>query len=680
MIKLTINKIPIEIEDGLTVMQACQQAAYEIPHFCFHQRLNIAGNCRMCLVELISSPKLIASCSFPAENNMIIETNSIKVQKARAGVMEFLLINHPLDCPICDQGGECDLQDQSFKYGKGKSRYIENKRSVTEKYLGPLIKTHMTRCIHCTRCIRFASDVAGIDEIGAIGRGENMEIISYLNKSLTSELSGNLIDLCPVGALTSKPYSFTLRSWEVEKTESIDVMDAMGSNIRIDARDLEIMRIIPKLNEDINEEWISDKARFSYDGLKIQRLDQPYIKQGNKLEKSNWNQAINRIISTLELKDRKKIAALVGFTEPCESMFVLKKLLSHLGSKMIDSNLLGYHFDTTSRSNYLFNSSITGVNKSDLCLLIGTNLRKVAPILNAKIGIRVRSKQLTVAQIGLSKNQTYKIIELGSNTQILHQLLDQTHDFAINLQNAKYPMIIIGDGVLVRKDSDIIISLIHNIVKKYNIVRNDWNGFNIIHNHASSVGGLDLGCYYDKPGLGTEKILQKTHTGEVKILYLLGADDIDMSKISNNTFVIYQGHHGDAGANRADIILPSAAYTEQEGIYINFEGRPQYSRKAVPAPGIAKNSWKVICDIAHQLDFLKNIKTLTDVRNAMASECDIFTKMNQIAVQKFTPLHINGSLIKSDIKNIDTNYYMTDPITRASVIMAKCIQEHQSNP
>ena len=420
MQKLTIDGKEIEIDDGLTVMQACESAGIEIPHFCFHERLKIAGNCRMCLVDIEKSPKPVASCAMPASEGMVIHTNTARVLKAREGVMEFLLINHPLDCPICDQGGECDLQDQAFKYGKGKSRYSEDKRSVKDKNLGPLVETHMTRCIHCTRCIRFSTDVAGIPEMGALGRGEHMEIVSYLERTLTSELSGNVIDLCPVGALNSKPYAFTARSWELEATESIDVMDAVGSNIRIDSRGLEVMRILPKLNEDINEEWLSDKARFSYDGLKNQRLDRPYLKKNGKFQEASWESAISAINTKFNsLKDKSAIAAIAGTTSPCETMFLLKNLLSKLGSVMYTANQFGYGFDLSSRGNYLFNTTIAGIEKADVCLLIGANPRQVAPVLNARIGKMVRAGLLTVGRIGEQDDQTYKIKELGSDITLL---------------------------------------------------------------------------------------------------------------------------------------------------------------------------------------------------------------------------------------------------------------------
>ncbi len=672
MPKLTIDNKEIEVEDGLTVMQACEQAGIEIPHFCFHERLEIAGNCRMCLVEIEKSPKPIASCAMPVAEGMVIRTDTPVIKKAREGVMEFLLINHPLDCPICDQGGECDLQDQAFKYGRGTSRYAENKRSVKDKNLGPLVKTQMTRCIHCTRCIRFSTDVAGVPEMGAIHRGEHMEITSYLEKTLTSELSGNVIDLCPVGALTSKPYAFKARSWELEKTESIDVMDAMGSNIRIDSRGLEVMRILPKLNEDINEEWISDKARFSYDGLKVQRLDVPYIKEGGKLVSSSWDQAISAVAKKMISISGNEIAAIAGTTSSCESMFVLKKLLTRIGSNMVDANQFGYSIDTTSRSNYLFNTKIADIEKADLCLLIGAGPRQVAPVLNARIGKMVRNGQMKVARIGQVDDQTYPISELGGSATVLEEILSDKSSVAKELKNAKYPMIIIGDEALTRPDGFAIVSLVHEIAKKHNIVRDDWNGINILHNHASMVGSLDIGFIYGKDGDGTAKILQMTKSGKVKMLYLLGADDFDISGIGEDCFVVYQGHHGDVAASRADVILPEAAYTEQDGIFVNLEGRPQYARAAVSPVGQAKESWSIIARLAENLDINLSTKSLRDVRRLMAKENVVFANIDSIIPTNFVHFKSSVKLAKKPLTKVKFNYYMTDPISRASVTMARC--------
>ena len=662
MPKLTINDQEIEVEEGLTVMQACRLAGIEVPHFCFHERLKIAGNCRMCLVEMEKAPKPVASCAMTVGEGMVIYTNTPLVQKAREGVMEFLLINHPLDCPICDQGGECDLQDQAFKYGRGGNRYKENKRSVKDKNLGPLIKPHMTRCIHCTRCIRFCNDIAGVPEMGAIGRGEHMEVVSYLEKNLTSELSGNVIDLCPVGALTSKPYAFTARSWELEKTESVDVMDAVGSNIRVDSRGLEVMRILPKINEDINEEWLADKARFSYDGLKMQRLDRCYIKKDGKHVPVNWNEAMRLIIKQMKSVKGTEIAAIAGTTTNCEAMFILKQLLKNLGSTNMSANQYGYKIDNSSRSNYLFNTTIAGIEEADLCLLIGANPRGISPVLNARIGKMVRMGSLTVSRIGEKDDQTYNVEELGNDIAIFEQIISGKHKFAKKLAAAKNPMIIVGDAVLSRKDGTAILSLIHEIVAKYKIVSTKWNGFNILHNHASMVGALDVGFHTKNVAGEIDDILQKTAKDKIKLLYLLAADEINMNEISNDCFVIYQGHHGDAGANRADVILPASAYTEEDAIFVNLEGRPQFARRAVNPPGLALANWQIINNIFKETtNSFKGYNNVEELRELMAKEITFFKHMDQIIVTKFVKFNSNNTLSSDVINKIPFNYYMTDP-------------------
>lgn len=672
MPKLIIDGQEIEVEAGSTVMQACEKAGKEIPHFCFHDKLKIAGNCRMCLVEMEKAPKPIASCAMPVAEGMVIKTNSPKVEKAREGVMEFLLANHPLDCPICDQGGECDLQDQAFKYGKSGSRYTFDKRSVRDKNLGPLVQTHMTRCIHCTRCVRFSTDIAGVPEMGAVNRGEHTEIMSYLEKNLSSELSGNVIDLCPVGALTSKPYEFKARSWELQKTESIDVMDALGSNIRIDSRGLEVMRILPKLNEEINEEWLSDKARFSYDGLKLQRLDAPYIRGRGKLAKASWDEALSCVSSKISSVKPDEIAAIAGTLSAVEPMFLLKKIFEKLGSDKFDANQFGYKLDAKSRGNYLFNTGIEAAASADLCLLVGADMRRAAPVLNARIGQKVRSGQMCVSRIGEADDQTYKIEELGENLSTLEEILAGKGDFAKRLKSAERPMIIVGDAALAREDGFAILALVHEIVEKYKIARKDWNGFNILHNHASMVGALDLGFIYGKSGNGTAEILQQSRGGAVKILLLLGADDFDMNLIGDDCFVIYQGHHGDAAANRADVILPEAAYTEQDAIFVNMEGRPQYARRAVPPVGQAKESWRVVAGIAKGLKMDFGFENLPSVRASLAEEYSVFANIDQVAAGKILPQKTSVKLKKEVLKKIAKNYYMTDQISRASVTMAKC--------
>jgi len=671
MPKLTINDQEIEVESGKTVMQACNQMGIEIPHFCYHEKLEVAGNCRMCLVEMERSPKPIASCAMIAADGMKIYTNTQKVQKAREGVMGFLLINHPLDCPVCDQGGECDLQDQAFKYGKGKSKFEENKRGVEDKNIGPLVKTHMTRCIHCTRCIRFSTDVAGVPEMGAINSGEDMEIVSYLEKSLTSELSGNVIDLCPVGALTSKPYAFTARPWELKKTASIDVMDAVGSNIYIDSKDKEVMRILPKPREDINEEWISDKIRFSYDGLKVQRLDAPYARGGDgRLERVSWDEVIMRLNQGFFGVKTDNIAALIGTSSSCEAMFAVKDFINALGSEKVDANPFGYYFDTSSRGNYLFNTTISGIEKADICLVIGADIRKSSPVLNSRIGKSVRQNNLVVYNIGEDNDQTYPTNYLGDEISIIKDISEGKGAVFEALSNAKRPMVIIGDGVYAREDAKHIFGLIGELVKRCDIIKPDWNGYNIMHNHSSSVGSLDLGINYGERG--TENILKKTQTGEVKFLYLLSADDIDINKISKDCFVVYQGHHGDKCAARADIILPEAAFTEQDGLYVNLEGRVQRAKASVSKLGEAKSSVDVIIALATRLNRRLSFSSQEELSKKMLDGAPFWGGLDVIneSLCEFYP--VEGVALEGPIRSNKTNYYMDNIICKFSATMAKC--------
>lgn len=670
MPKVTINDQEFEVEEGLTIIQACKVAEIEVPHFCFHEKLKIAGNCRMCLVEVEKAPKLVASCAMNVSEGMKIYTNNRKVEDARKGVMEFLLINHPLDCPICDQGGECDLQDQAFKYGKRTSRFDENKRAVPDKNLGPLIKTSMNRCIHCTRCVRFATDVAGVPEMGAVGRGENMEITNYLEKTLTSELSGNMIDLCPVGALTSKPYAFTARPWELSKTESIDVMDAMGSNIRIDARGMEVMRVLPNANEAINEEWISDKARFSYDGLKVQRIDSPYVKIDGKLTKSDWPSALKAVAKKFT-ESASNIATIAGPLVPCESLFLLKKLFTTLGSNLTSANQYGYNFNTKMRGNYLFNTTIAGVESADLCLIIGANIRKSAPVLNSRIGKMVRSNGMKVFLMGKSDDQTYATEYVGDDLSILDEIEKGTHLLSKTLKSAEKPMMIIGDGVYARPDGKAILEILYRISMKYGVITKDWNGYNILHNHANMVGALDLG-FSSGDSMEVAKILELTRQKEVKLLYLLNADDIDMRQIDDDCFVIYQGHHGGPGAERADVILPEASYTEQDGIYVNLEGRPQYARRAVSAPGAAKASIDIIFELAKYLKQDLGEETLSSAREQMILANPIFGQIGAVLSSRVCFDEGEKQILGLKINIQNKNYYMDNIICQYSKVMAKC--------
>jgi NADH-quinone oxidoreductase subunit G len=674
MATVTIDGREIEVEDGLTILQACQSAGVEVPHFCFHERLSIAGNCRMCLVEVEKAPKPVASCAMPVADGMVVHTQSETAKSARHGVMEFLLINHPLDCPICDQGGECDLQDQAMAYGTDHSRYEENKRAVTDKDMGPLVKTIMTRCIHCTRCIRFATEIAGVDEIGAVGRGEHMEITTYLERSLTSELSGNVIDLCPVGALTSKPYAFTARSWELKRTESVDVLDAVGSNIRVDTRGSEVMRILPRLNEDINEEWISDKTRFAYDGLKRQRLDQPYVRRKGKLEPATWPEAFEAVAKALKGKDGKKIAAIAGDQCDAEAMLCLKEMMGSLGSPNIDCRQDGAQLDPSVRASYLFNTTIAGIEDADALLIVGSNPRIEAPIINARIRKRSLRGGFPVAMIGAPADLTYPVEVLGAGPKTLAEIAKGSHSFAETLKTARRPMLILGMGALARPDGAAILAAAHALAEATNIVTADWNGFNVLHTAAARVGGLDLGFVPKRGGKDVAGILEAAGQGDIEVVYLLAADEIDMDALGKKTFVIYQGHHGDAGAHRADVILPGAAYTEKNGTYVNTEGRAQHGQRAAFPPGEAREDWRVLRALSEALDKTLPYDTLDQVRTALAKAGPAFAAIDRIVPATWDDFGKEGKTAAAPFASPVGNFYMTDPITRCSEIMAKCTE------
>jgi NADH-quinone oxidoreductase subunit G len=673
MPKLTIDGIEIEVESGLTVLQACEEAGVEIPRFCFHERLSIAGNCRMCLVEMERAPKPIASCAMPVADGMVIHTNTPEVQDMRRGVMEFLLINHPLDCPICDQGGECDLQDQAMGYGLDRGRYLENKRAVKDKDLGALIKTIMTRCIHCTRCIRFATEVAGVPELGATGRGETMEVGTYVEKALTSELSGNMIDLCPVGALTSKPYAYTARSWELKKTESIDVLDAVGCNIRVDARGEEVMRILPRLNEDVNEEWISDKTRFACDGLKRQRLDRPYRRQNGKLEPCTWDQAFAAIAERIKGVNGKNIAAIAGDLADCESMVALKDLMAALGSPNIDCRQDGAKLNPNRRAGYLFNTTIAGIEDADACLLIGTNPRLEAPVLNARLRKRFVMGEFPVGVIGPETDLTYDHQHLGESGDILKSIASGRHDFAKVLKSAARPMLILGQGALARPDGAQVLGLAHKIAEGRGMIddKTGWNGFNVLHTAAARVGGLDLGFVPGSGGKYTSGILSAAEDGSIEVVYLLGADEIDTQKLGD-AFVIYQGHHGDRGAHRADVVLPGAAYTEKNATYVNTEGRVQRTRLAVFPPGDGREDWTIIRALSEALGHTLPYDDLDQVRDRLAEVNPVFLGIDEITKPRWASFGRDGDITAKPFKSPIQNFYMTDPISRASPTMAEC--------
>ena len=676
MPKLTIDGTEIEVEPGLTVLQACEQAGIEIPRFCYHERLSIAGNCRMCLVEMEKSPKPIASCAMPAADGMVIRTDTPKVRKMRKGVMEFLLINHPLDCPICDQGGECDLQDQAMGYGLDRSRYQENKRAVENKDFGPLIKTIMTRCIHCTRCIRFATEIAGVPELGATGRGETMEVGTYVEKALTSELSGNMIDLCPVGALTSGPYAYKARPWELEKTESIDTMDAVGSAIRIDTYGSEVMRILPRLNEDVNEEWISDKTRFACDGLRRQRIDRPYVRQNGKLMPVSWDDAFTAIAERINTVDGGRIAAIAGDMADCESMMALKDLMTAIGSPHTDCRQDGAKLDPSNRSGYLFNTTIQGIEHADACLLIGTNPRLEAPVLNARLRKRWTMGGFPVAIVGPGADLTYEYQLLGSGADVLKSIASGHHDFAKVLKAVEKPMLILGQGALTRDDGAEILGLARKIAEGRGMIdaQSGWNGFNVLHTAAAQVGGLDLGFVPGKGGRDTSGVLDGAGDGSIEVVYLLGADEIDTDRLGD-AFVIYQGHHGDRGAHRAHVILPGAAYTEKNATYVNTEGRVQQAQRAAFPPGDAREDWTVIRALSDVLGQPLPYDDLKMVRGRLVDANSAFLNVDEITPAPWGDFGKEGEPSSAPLRSPIDNFYMTDPISRASATMAACTEQ-----
>jgi NADH-quinone oxidoreductase subunit G len=668
MPKVKIDGNELEVPAGITVLQACEMAGVEIPRFCYHERLSIAGNCRMCLVEVKPGPpKPQASCALPVGDKMEITTNSAVVKKARNGVMEFLLINHPLDCPICDQGGECDLQDQAMAFGLDRSRYHENKRAVPDKELGPLVKTSMNRCIHCTRCIRFATEVAGVEQLGATGRGESMEVTTYVQETLQSELSGNLVDLCPVGALTSKPYAFEARPWELRKTESVDVFDALGANIRIDTRGGQVMRVLPRLNDDVNEEWISDKTRHAIDGLRHQRLDRPYVRKQGKLVEASWEEALGAAAAKLKGVEGSKIAAIAGDQCDAEAMVALKDLMAALGSPNIDCRQDGARLGGGPRGSYLFNAGVHGIDQADAILLVGSNPRWESPVLNARIRKRYLSGHCTVASIGPAVDLTYPVERLGAGPATLRDLAEGKLAFAEKLKAAKNPLIIVGMGALAREDGAAVLALARRLA----VVRDDWNGFAVLHTAAARVGGLDLGLVPGEGGRDVAGILAGTATKEIEVVYLLAADEIDTQKLGK-AFVIYQGHHGDAGAHRADVILPGAAYTEKPGTYVNTEGRVQLGQRASYPPGDAREDWAILRALSERLGKPLPYDTLDQVRSRLVAVNKAFAALDQQAPGAWGEFGKAGSVSDAPFVSPIANFYMTDPISRASRTMAEC--------
>ena len=656
MPKVKVDGIEVEVEQGSTVLQACEAAGKEIPRFCYHERLSIAGNCRMCLVEMEKSPKPVASCAMPVMDGQVIYTNTPLVKKAREGVMEFLLINHPLDCPICDQGGECDLQDQAYNYGGGRSRYDLNKRSVNEKHMGPLIKTHMNRCIHCTRCVRFSEEVAGVSEIGAINRGENMEITTFLENTIDSEMSGNVIDLCPVGALTSKPYSYEARPWELNKVETIDVMDAVGSNIRMDSKGWEVKRVLPRINDEINEEWISDKTRYACDGLLNNRLDSPFIRVNGKLEEASWKEAIDYLKT--KIQNKNSFGGIVGQTIDLETSFAFKEIFKNVfKSEAVDFRQKDLFFDTSHEYNYLFNSKIENVEDCDFILLVGANPRLEATIINSKIRKAVK-KGCKVYSIGNPGELHYKYKVLGDNISILNDLINGNISESNEINSSKKPIIIVGESALKSDTAQDVLNLSKKLLKKLNKL----DGLNILHQSASNVGSLKLGLQSED--------LKKVYSSEV--LYLLNADEVEIKK-SDNQFIIYQGTHGGENSDIADVILPSAAYSEKDGTYINLEGRSQRAFKASYPPGLAKEDWEIFDLVSLSFGNTNTFKSLDNLREKLfdahptLSHYDIVPELNLSAI-KFEEV-VNQN-IKINVDSID--YYQTNIVARNSETMKQC--------
>ncbi|ANP44577.1 NADH-quinone oxidoreductase subunit NuoG [Candidatus Viadribacter manganicus] len=675
MTKILVDGVEVDVPPELTLLQACEAAGAEIPRFCYHERLSIAGNCRMCLIEVKvggkSGPKPVASCAQqvkdlpPPRDEMLNElvTKSATVERARKGVMEFLLINHPLDCPICDQGGECDLQDQSVAYGRGGSRFDENKRAVEEKFMGPLVKTVMTRCIQCTRCVRFATEVAGVPELGATGRGEDMEITTYLEASLSSELSANVIDLCPVGALTSKPYAFNARPWELTKTETIDVMDALGSNIRVDVRGDAVLRVLPRVNEEINEEWISDKTRYAEDGLSRQRLDRPYIRENGKLRPATWQEALETAAYALK-RDGSKIGAIAGDLACAESMKATLDLLRSLGSPNTDCRADGAQIGGGARQEYLFNSTIAGIDEADAILLVGANPRIEAPVLNA----RLRKAWLRGAEIGVvgeAADLTYKYVHIGAGPQSLSNL----GAFGDKLKNAQRPMVVVGAAALARADGAAVLRAAGKIAA--GVSKDGWNAFNLLHTAASRVAGLDLGFLPAQGGMSATEMLK----GGLDTLILLGVDEVALPSAGT---IIYIGTHGDAGAHRADIILPAAAYTEKDATWVNTEGRVQYGRRATFPKGEAKEDWTILRALSAILGKALPYDTLSALRQRMISDHPSFGHVDyapgsaDAGAFNAATIGADGQVSSEAFRSAIGDFYLTNPIARASKTMAEC--------
>ena len=663
-----VNGVEVEFEPGMTVLQVAERAGEEIPRFCYHERLSIAGNCRMCLVEVKPGPpKPQASCALPAAEGQEIFTDTPMVKKAREGVMEFLLINHPLDCPICDQGGECDLQDQAMGYGRDGSRYAENKRAVEEKYMGPTIRTYMTRCIQCTRCVRFVSEIAGVSDIGMISRGEDAEITTYLEKAVGSELSGNVNDLCPVGALTHRPWAFNYRPWELKKTETIDVHDALGSNIRADSRGAEVMRVLPRVHEGINEEWLSDKSRYAVDGLMRQRLDRPYVRIDGKLQQASWADALGAVAARIEATSPDRVGVIAGDLQDAESMKAALDLFTALGSPNIDCRQDGAIIGGGAREGWLFNSTLAGIEDADVVLLIGTNPRLEAPLLNTRLRKSWLAGKMRIGVIGEKADLTYPYTHLGSGPAHISQL---DRDFADLLKGAQRPAVIVGMGGLARPDGAAILKAAAALASQYGVVRDGWNGFNVLHTAAARVGGLDMGFV---PAAGGKSAQEMVRKGALDVLFLLGADEIDTS--DSGAFKVYLGTHGDAGAHGADVILPGAAYTEKPGLYVNTEGRVQMAERAIFPKGEAKEDWAILRALSERLGRTLPYDTHAALRAKLMNDHPTFGQVDYVAggaALDLASLGADGKLTEKSFKSPIRDFYLTNPIARASVTMAEC--------
>ena len=673
MVNIKIDDKDYEVEDGLAIIQACEIAGVEVPRFCYHEKLSIAGNCRMCLVDVEDSrglsPKPVASCAMQVSEGLKIYTKSERVKNAQEGALEFLLMNHPLDCPICDQGGECDLQDQSMAFGYGSSRFDGDKRAVESKDMGPFIKTEMTRCIHCTRCVRFSSEISGNDEIGSIGRGHDMEITTYLNQAVESELSGNVIDLCPVGALTSKPYAFSARPWELNKTETIDIMDAMGSNIRIDSKGLRVMRVLPRLNEDINEEWITDKTRFFWDGLNNQRIDKPYKRVDGILKPTSWKSALELAKEKISNSKSEKISALSGDLVDIESIYALKKLMKNIGSDNFDCRQDGSRISGPPER-WLFNSTFNGIEDSDGCLIIGSDIRKEAPLLNSRLLRKSRDDEYKIGVIGFNNDLTFDFNFLGENPSIVEDILFENNNFCNDLSSMKKPLMILGQGALIGKDAQNFQNICIELAYKFNFINNDWNGFNVLHSAASRAGAMSIGFFPSGKGMITEEIISNYNNNKLDLLYLLGADELNLEK-NDDCFVIYQGHHGDVGAQIADLVFPAAAFCEQNGLYMNTEGRVQESIRSTFPLGEAKENWEIIYLLAKEMSIDIGFSNLNELRNQLIEEFPIINPYREFEPLPSPKKDEFNKLNGHQFKRIIDSYWQTNSIARASSNLSK---------